>query len=87
MEAREEFGTSSKVEEAVKKAWKAVKFYKISLWNILEMKIKFLQTGGFAGLVKAIEIDCYKVSKEEAENLRGLADQIRFFDIPGLFNK
>ena len=45
------------------------------------MKIKFRQTGGFAGLAKSIEIDCDKISADEAEFLQSLVDQSRFFNI------
>lgn len=46
------------------------------------MKIKFRQTGGFAGLAKSIEIDCDKIPADEAKFLRSLLDQSGFFDLP-----
>jgi hypothetical protein len=45
------------------------------------MKIKFRQTGGFAGLAKFIEIDCDKIPADEATFLHSLLDQSGFFDL------
>jgi hypothetical protein len=53
-----------------------------NLQKVEEMKIKFRQTGGYAGLVKSIEIDSEQVSMEEAQRLQSLVDQAAFFDLP-----
>lgn len=47
------------------------------------MKIRFRQTGGFAGLVKSIEIDSDEISTEESEFLQSLVDQSKFFNLSG----
>jgi hypothetical protein len=46
------------------------------------MKIKFWQTGGFAGLTKVAEINSEQVSVKENELLSSLVEQSTFFDIP-----
>jgi hypothetical protein len=46
------------------------------------MKIKFRQSGGFAGLVKSVEIDLDDLSGEEAEELKSLIEQADFFELP-----
>jgi hypothetical protein len=46
------------------------------------VKIKFRQTGGFAGLAKSIEIDCAEIPADEAKFLQSLLDQSGFFDLP-----
>ncbi|MGQ4646380.1 protealysin inhibitor emfourin [Lyngbya aestuarii] len=46
------------------------------------MKIKFRQTGGFAGLAKSIEIDTEQIATDEADRLKSLVNQSSFFDVP-----
>jgi len=46
------------------------------------MKIKFRQTGGFAGLTKSAEINRENLSKEESDMLNSLVEQSKFFEIP-----
>ncbi len=46
------------------------------------MKIKFQQSGGFAGLVKSIELDRNNLSDEEFGALKSLVEQSKFFDLP-----
>jgi len=46
------------------------------------MKIKFRQTGGFAGLAKSVEIDSRTISGEESEHLEQLLVKSCFFDQP-----
>jgi hypothetical protein len=46
------------------------------------MKIRFRQTGGFAGLAKSVEIDCERLPPEEAAFFRSLVDQAGFFELP-----
>lgn len=46
------------------------------------MKIKFQQSGGFAGLVKSVEVDCNGLSDEEFGVLKSLVEQAKFFDLP-----
>lgn len=46
------------------------------------MKIKFRQTGGFAGLAKSAEINHKDLSKEESDILNSLVEQSKFFEIP-----
>jgi hypothetical protein len=45
------------------------------------MNIKFRQTGGFAGLTKAIEIDTTKIPPNEAEVLKLMLDRASFFEM------
>lgn len=45
------------------------------------MKIKFRQTGGFAGLTKAIEIDTAQIPSNEAEVLTLMVDRASFFEV------
>ncbi|MGB3238068.1 MAG: protealysin inhibitor emfourin [Geitlerinemataceae cyanobacterium] len=45
------------------------------------MKIKFRQTGGFAGLTKAIEIDTAQMPPNEAEVLKLMVDRAAFFEV------
>lgn len=46
------------------------------------MKIRFRQTGGFAGLVKSAEIDTEQLPPAEAEQLASLVTQTHFFELP-----
>ncbi len=46
------------------------------------MKIKFQQSGGFAGLVKSVEVDRNALSDEEFGALKSLVEQAKFFDLP-----
>lgn len=46
------------------------------------MKIKFRQSGGFAGLVKSAEVECNDPSDEEFGVLKSMVDQAKFFDLP-----
>jgi hypothetical protein len=46
------------------------------------MKIRFRQTGGFAGLVKSAEIDTEQLPPAEAEQLTALVTQANFFELP-----
>ena len=45
------------------------------------MKIKFRQTGGFAGLQKVVELDCDKIPDKEALQIKTLISRTAFFDI------
>jgi hypothetical protein len=45
------------------------------------MKIKFRQSGGFTGLTRSIEIDLNEITVQEAESLKSLVDQSRFFNL------
>jgi Emfourin len=46
------------------------------------MKIKFRQTGGFAGLSKSIEMEQKSLSKEETATLKSLIEQADYFELP-----
>jgi len=46
------------------------------------MKIKFKQSGGFAGLIKSVEINCDDLSEEESEVLNAMVKQAKFFELP-----
>jgi hypothetical protein len=46
------------------------------------MKIKFRQSGGFAGLIKSVEINRDDLSEEESDILNSLVEQSKFFEIP-----
>jgi hypothetical protein len=46
------------------------------------MKIVFRQSGGFPGLTRSIEIDLDEITVQEAESLKSLVDQSRFFKFP-----
>ena len=46
------------------------------------MKIVFRQSGGFPGLTRSIEIDLDEIIVQEAESLKSLVDQSRFFNLP-----
>ncbi len=46
------------------------------------MKIEFRQSGGFAGLTRSIEIDLDEITVQEAESLKSLVVQSRFFNLP-----
>lgn len=45
------------------------------------MKIQFRQTGGFAGLGKAVAIDTARMPPNEAEVLKLTIEQSSFFDV------
>ena len=45
------------------------------------MKIKFVQTGGFAGITKEAELDITTLPEEEAVLLRNAVEQSGFFDL------
>ena len=45
------------------------------------MKIKFRQTGGFAGLQKVVELDCDDIPDKEAVHIKTLISRAAFFDI------
>ena len=45
------------------------------------MKIKFRQTGGFAGLTKAVEIDTANIPPNQAEVLKLMVDRSSFFQV------
>jgi hypothetical protein len=45
------------------------------------MKIKFRQTGGFAGLTKAVEIDTEQIPPNAAEVLKLMVDRASFFEV------
>jgi len=46
-----------------------------------DFHIWFERTGGFAGMVTAVEIESKSLSDEEAEKIRQLIDQSRFFEV------
>ena len=46
------------------------------------MKIEFKQSGGFTGLTRSIKIDLDKITFQEAESLKSLVNQSRFFNLP-----
>jgi len=48
----------------------------------VSMKIKFRQSGGFAGMVKSIEVERKDLSDEEFGALKSMVDQAKFFDLP-----
>jgi len=48
------------------------------------MKIKYIQTGGFAGLTKIAEIDTDKLSANEAEVYKKFIKESDFFNIPSI---
>lgn len=45
-------------------------------------RVRFERTGGMAGMRTAITIDSKSLPGEEAERLRNLIQQARFFDLP-----
>jgi hypothetical protein len=46
------------------------------------MKIDFRQTGGFAGLTKAVTITNSEISGEEADEINTMVSESEFFSIP-----
>jgi hypothetical protein len=46
------------------------------------VKIRFVRSGGFAGLKLAIDLDTAGMSREEAAEIEALVHQSEFFDLP-----
>ena len=44
------------------------------------MKIKYIKSGGFAGLMKKVEIDTTDISKDESEFFNTIIDTTDFFN-------
>jgi hypothetical protein len=59
----------------------ADRFAKLERVSEVTMKIKFRQTGGFAGLTKAVEIDTAQLSPNEAEVMTLMVDRASFFEV------
>ena len=47
-----------------------------------ELRVRFTQTGGVAGLTSTYEADVAGLSDEDAERLRQFIDETNFFDLP-----
>ncbi|MHA1269537.1 MAG: protealysin inhibitor emfourin [Candidatus Helarchaeota archaeon] len=45
------------------------------------MKIKFVQSGGFAGLTKEADVNTDDLSEEDAKFFQDIIDQVDFFNI------
>jgi hypothetical protein len=49
------------------------------------MKIKFRQTGGFAGLAKSAEVDVNELPPDAAQALQAIVEEKPKFSIPAMF--
>lgn len=47
-----------------------------------QMKIKFVQSEGFAGIDLNLELDSNSLPSDEARTLRSMLENSRFFDLP-----